>query len=306
MAIPKYDEYYRAFLTALADGKVHPIAEIRSILANHFKLTQEDLNQLLPSGKQTVFANRVTWAGVYLAKAGLVEKPSRGKYLLTESGRQALNQTALEIDNSYLMQFPSFAAFMQSAGAVSKEKSSLVQEEIQTGDTPQDTIGSAMERINSALAEDLMQEIMAQSPDFFERLVVQLLLSMGYGGPFEDAGIVTSRTGDGGIDGIIKEDKLGFNQIYIQAKRWAPDTMVSRPEIHKFCGALQDKGASKGLFITTGKFTAGAKDSAQRQHIVLVDGNTLTRLMIEYNIGVSPVQTYTIKQLDTDFFSEDK
>lgn len=306
MAIPKYDECYRAFLTALTDDKVHPIAEIRSILANHFKLTQEELNQLLPSGKQTVFANRVTWAGVYLAKAGLVEKPSRGKYLITKFGRQALNQTSLTINNDYLSQFSSFVAFMQGGKTPSHEELTKGREEVQGGDTPQDIMSNAMEQINSTLAEELMQEIMAQSPDFFERLVVQLLLHMGYGGPFEDAGIVTSRTGDGGIDGIIKEDKLGFNQIYIQAKRWAPDTMVSRPEIHKFCGALQDRGASKGLFITTGQFTSGAKESAQRQHIVLVDGNTLTRLMIEYNIGTSPVQTYTIKQLDTDFFSEDK
>ena len=146
---------------------------------------------------------------------------------------------------------------------------------------------------------------MAQSPDFFERLVVQLLLKMGYGGPFEDAGIVTCSTGDGGIDGIIKEDKLGFNQIYIQAKRWAPERQVSRPEIHKFCGALQDKGASKGLFIATCGFTEGARETASRQHIVLVDGPTLTRLMIEYDLGVSPVQSFTIKRLDGDFFSEE-
>ena len=150
-----------------------------------------------------------------------------------------------------------------------------------------------------------MAEIMAQDPSFFENLVIKLLLSMGYGGSSSDSGFVTQKTNDGGIDGIIREDKLGFDQIYIQAKRWDPDTTVSRPEIHKFSGALQDVGASKGLFITTAKFSQSAQESADKQHIVLVDGNRLTRLMIEYNIGVSPVAQYEIKAIDLDFFSDE-
>ena len=314
-AIPKYDQCYQPFLTALADGQVHRVREIRDILARQLSVTQEEQAQLLPNGSQPTFSSRVGWAGTYLLKAGLVRRPARGCYQLTEEGRRALNTPGLEIDNRYLMRFPSFVEFFQAHNgdqygtpqpAAPAGQPGQAPEPLQARETPQDTIEAAMGQINAALAQELMEEIMAQSPEFFEHLVVQLLLKMGYGGPFEDAGIVTGRTGDGGIDGVIKEDKLGFSQIYLQAKRWAPDTVVSRPEIHKFCGALQDRGGSKGLFITTCKFSPNAIETAQRQHIVLVDGDTLTRLMIEYNIGVSPVQTYTIKQLNSDFFSQDQ
>ncbi|MCD8354371.1 MAG: restriction endonuclease [Clostridiales bacterium] len=203
------------------------------------------------------------------------------------------------------MRYPSFAGYLNRTSSNTDVPSPEQTQTAADDSTPQDTIKTAFQKINSALADELMDEIMAQTPDFFERLVVQLLLKMGYGGPFEDAGIVTRSTGDGGIDGIIKEDKLGFSQIYIQAKRWNPDTTVNRPEIQRFSGALRDEGASRGLFITTAQFSNGAKQSAERQHIVLVDGETLTKLMIEYDIGVSVSQTYSVKKLDSDFFSDD-
>ena len=305
MAIPKYDEFYPDFLTALISGTPRPIGDIRREIARRRQLTEEELRVTLNGQSTTVFASRVSWAGVYLRKAGLITRPSRGTYQITELGRQAIFQTDTPIDNHNSTQSGTDTLKSEPNSEHAPEAPTPAAPLATELDTPRDTINRAMAQLNSSLADDLMQEIMAQSPDFFERLVVQLLLKMGYGGPFEDAGIVTCSTGDGGIDGIIKEDKLGFNQIYIQAKRWAPERQVSRPEIHKFCGALQDKGASKGLFITTCGFTDGARETASRQHIVLVDGPTLTRLMIEYDLGVSPVQSFTIKRLDGDFFSEE-
>lgn len=298
MSVPKYDEFYRDFLNALADGSTHKIKEIRKFIAVSRNLAEDDLSLLLPSGKQTVFANRINWAGTYLSKAGLVEKPHRGQYCLSEEGKKVQQDDSILLNNDYLSQYSSFSSFFSNSG-----KSQQPTLQVET-DTPQDIIDTAFQKINASLADDLIQEIMAQDSDFFERLVVQLLLKMGYGGPFEDAGIITTRTNDGGIDGIIKEDKLGFNQIYIQAKRWDPSTTVTRPEIHKFSGALMDKGASKGLFITTAKFSQSAIETAQRQHIVLINGDMLTRLMIEYNLGVSVSQVYEIKKIDTDYFSD--
>ena len=301
-AVPPYDAFYRVFLDALSDGQAHKIAEIRDVIAQRWQLSPEALSQLIPSGKKSVFSDRVSWASVYLYKAGLVVRPARGTFQLTQEGARVQQDPSLVVDNRFLKRYPSFVAFLNKSAATTGIQK---RPETERTETPQDTIAAAVQQINSALADDLMNEIMNQSPTFFERLVVELLLKMGYGGPFEGAGIVTRATGDGGIDGIIKEDKLGFSQIYIQAKRWSPDTTVNRPQIHTFSGALQDRGASKGLFITTAKFSAGAMESAKRQHIVLIDGDTLTRLMMEYNLGVSVSQTYAIKKLDTDFFSDD-
>lgn len=306
--LPQYFELYRDILNVLADGQVHKLSEIRATIAANRKFSQEQLSKLLPSGKQTVFSNRVTWAGIYLYNAGLIDRPSRGNYVLSQQGSAVQKNTDITLNNEYLLHYPSFVQFVSGGKNEATPASEVISStpvSSSVSETPQDTIESAFQKINSALADELMQEIMNQDPNFFEQLVVKLLLAMGYGGPFEDAGFVTKATGDGGIDGIIKEDKLGFNQIYIQAKRWDRDAVISRPELQKFAGALLGEGATKGLFITTAKFSKGAIDFANRQHIVLIDGDTLTRLMIEYNIGVSVSQTYSLKKLDTDFFSED-
>lgn len=307
MAVPKFEEFFRDYLDALADGATHSNSDVKERISAAREMSAEDLQQLLPSGRETVFANRVSWASIYLNKAGLIERVARGKYAITPEGKRLQENPDIAINTNYLLRYPSFAAF-QNKTASDTVSPSPVPMEAQTDEetsTPQDTIKTAFQKINTALADELMDEIMSQSPDFFERLVVQLLLKMGYGDPFEGAGIATRSTGDGGIDGIIREDKLGFSQIYIQAKRWNPDTTVSRPEIQKFSGALRDEGASKGLFITTAHFSKGAKESAECQHIVLVDGDKLTKLMIEYDIGVSVSQTYSVKKLDSDFFSDD-
>lgn len=313
MAIPKYDELYSSLLNCLADQKIHTNKQLTDFIAEDMRISPESRGEILSSGKN-VFYNRVTWACVYLKKAGLIESPKRGHYHITEEGLRVFSSPPPVLDNNFLCRYPSFQSFKNhTASKQSKPKdmafsdcaSVSTEPPGRSNETPQDLIDQAISSLNQNLADDLMSEIMAKDSAFFEGLVVKLLLKMGYGGSVSDSGFVTQKSNDGGIDGIIREDKLGFDQIYIQAKRWDPEMTVSRPEIQRFSGALQDKGASKGLFITTAKFSEGAKDSAEKQHIVLVDGARLTKLMIEYNLGVSSVATYEIKSIDSDFFSDE-
>ena len=305
MAIPKYDEMYRAFLDCLADGQPHKSKEVKDVIAQTFCLSDKDRSELLPSGSGPLFDGRVGWTKTYLKKAGLIQSPSRGVYVLTPAGQQVLNENPCLIDNQYLQRFESFRKFIfPGAGDTAIQPNVTVA----SSQSPQDTLEDAFQRINATLADDLLAEIMKLSPSFFEHMVVKLLMQMGYGGSLENAGIVIGQTGDEGIDGIVREDKLGFNLIYIQAKRWDCDKTIGRPEIQKFVGALAGQGATKGLFITTAKFSTAAFEYAQKQHttkIVLVDGCTLAKLMIEYNLGVSTEAIYKIKRIDSDFFAED-
>ena len=304
MAIPKYDEMYRVFLECLADMQQHRSKELRDIIAARLSVSDAERQELLPSGRQAIFDNRVGWTRTYLKKAGLVASPSRGVYQLTEQGKQVLDSDPDVIDNSFLVQFDSLRQFMYTEPAPKR----YIAADDQGGQTPQDAFDLAYQKINQALADDLLTEIMKQTPAFFEKLVVQLLENMGYGGSVENAGLVVGQTGDEGIDGIIREDKLGFSLIYIQAKRWDRTASIGRPEIQKFVGALAGQGANKGLFITTAQFTKEAREYAKKQHttkVVLVDGKALTKLMIEYNLGVSTEAVYQIKRLDSDFFSDD-
>ena len=304
MAIPKYDEMYLVFLNCLADMMPHKSKEVRDTIATNLSVSDSERQEMLPSGRQAIFDNRVGWTRTYLKKAGLLTSPSRGVYQLTEQGKQVLDSNPDTIDNSFLAQFESFRQFMRSDSVSSKADIA----DDQNGQTPQDTLDFAYRQINHALADDLLSEIMKHPPAFFEKLVVQLLENMGYGGSVENAGLVVGQTGDEGIDGIIREDKLGFSLIYIQAKRWDRTSSVGRPEIQKFVGALAGQGANKGLFITTAQFTREAREYAKKQHttkVVLVDGDTLAKLMIDYNLGVSTQATYQIKQLDSDYFNED-
>lgn len=303
MTIPKYDEMYRAFLDCLTDGQPHKSKEVKDTIAEVFHLSDEERAVLLPSGSGSVFDGRVGWTRTYLKKAGLIQSPSRGVIALTPAGKQVLSENPGVIDNSYLRRFESFRRFISP----NTEGTQPNAEEV-SGQTPQDTLEEAFQRINTTLADDLLSEIMKLSPSFFEHMVVRLLMKMGYGGSIENAGIVVGQTGDEGIDGIVREDKLGFNLIYIQAKHWDCEKTIGRPEIQKFVGALAGQGATKGLFITTARFSAAAYDYAQKQHttkVVLVDGAALAKLMIEYNLGVSTEITYQIKRIDSDFFAED-
>lgn len=317
MAIPKYDEMYREFLEVLSDGESHKISEIRDALAMVFAVSDDERTELLPSGKQPLFNNRVNWTCTYLKQAGLVENSSRGVYHITNSGKNVLAVNTVQIDNSVLLGFDSFREFLSrntpAASAsdtnipAAQNHNSLLQQIIVSSESPQDILDDAYNKINATLIDDILSEVMKQSPAFFERLVVKLLTQMGYGGSLDGAGTVTRSSGDEGIDGIIREDKLGFNLIYIQAKRWDRNSTVGRPELQKFVGALAGQGATKGLFITTAQFTKEAKEYANKQHttkVVLVDGVALAKLMIEYNVGVSIETTYSIKKIDSDFFDD--
>ena len=317
MAIPKYDEMYQEFLEALSDGELHKIGEIRDTLARVFNVSAEERKELLPSGKQPLFNNRVNWTSSYLKQAGLIKNSARGVYHITESGKRALAAHVSQIDNNFLMSFDSFKEFLSRSSpsttdsdvvtSVTKINHSFAQQPGTSSESPQDILDEAYNKIKATLIEDVLSEIMKQSPTFFEHLVVYLLTRMGYGGSLKGAGTVTRSTGDEGIDGIIREDKLGFNLIYIQAKRWDRNSTVGRPDLQKFVGALAGQGATKGLFITTAQFTKEAVEYANKQHttkIILIDGISLAELMIEYNVGVSVEATYSIKRIDSDFFDD--
>ena len=297
MSVPKYHELYAPFLKTLKDGSIHTMKEIKQSVADQMHLTEADLAERLPSGKQAVFDNRIGWTRTYLKKAGLIESPARAQFILTEEGKKALPDADI-IDDKYLRKYASFRVF-QNLDSIEEEPSTDAAEK-----SPEEVLEDAYAELNASLADDLMSEIMKLEPTDFERLVVRLLLAMGYGSGIDDAGFVTQASNDGGIDGIIKEDQLGFSSIYIQAKRWDPSTSIARPEIQKFAGALQEQKAQKGLFISTATFSPGARKSADAAGIVLVDGKQLTKLMIKFNLGVSVEHVYEVKRLDTDFFTD--
>lgn len=302
MPVPKFFEFFEAFLRALEDGELHNAKEVRGIVASSMNLSDHDLAEMLPSGRQRTFDNRVAWARAYLDKAGLIETPVRGKYRITDDGRKALASGA-KIDLDYLEKSDDFKAFHRSAGLDSE-----TAQPVDTEESPMEVLEAAYQKVNATLANQLMDEVMKLTPVEFERLVVKLLLKMGYGSGIEEAGMVTQQSNDGGIDGIIKEDQLGFSHIYIQAKQWATGQTVGRQEIQRFVGALQGKQAQKGLFITTAKFSNGANEYVANllgAKVVLVDGSALTKLMIKHNVGVSVEEVYEVKKIDSDFFAEE-
>lgn len=299
MAIPDYQTVMKPFLEYHADGEEHSFRESVDKLATVFDLTDEEKNKLLPSGHQPVFDNRVGWARTYLKKANLIESSRRGYNKITPRGLDALKQKATKIDTKYLCQFEEFNSFK-----VLKNKKVEEPEIVASDKTPQELLESAYQKIREELADNLLERIKTCSPSFFERLVVEVIVKMGYGGNRQDAGRAIGKAGDEGIDGIIKEDKLGLDTIYIQAKRW--QNVVGRPEIQKFVGALTGQRAKKGLFITTSDFTSEAREYASNIDIkiVLIDGETLADLMIEHNVGVSAVDIYELKKIDSDYFEE--
>jgi len=302
MAIPRHNEIYREVLQAVADGAEHKISEIRESVAAAKKITEDERRELLKSGTRPVLDDRVGWSRTYLKAAGLVDYPKRGFTQVTERGKAALNQSS-PINDDYLMQFETFRNFV-GKNSMAETQTSMPCNGHSSDTTPQESIEAAFSQMNSTLSDELLTEIMNHEPKFFEKLVVDLLLKMGYGGILEGNGTVTPTSHDDGIDGIIREDKLGFSNIFIQAKRYAPDNTVHKPDIQKFVGAIVHKGG-RGLFITTAKFSEGAKSYAKESHIVLVDGAKLAELMIEYKLGVSVVQTFEIKKMDSDYFAEE-
>ena len=298
-----YEDLMPIVMKILSDGRLYKNKEIQDKVADIVELTEEEKREVVSSGIQT-FRSRTNWAITYLKKAGLVDKVSRGVFKISEAGKAVMNNPPETINNTFLLKYDSFKNWvLGSSDEIQEQKG---DEEIIINETPEDRISSAIEFINKSLAEDLLAEVLNNSPDFFERLVVKLLVAMGYGG-IENARVV-GKSGDDGIDGIINSDKLGFEKICIQAKRYNPDNSVSNKEIRDFSGALLQMGVSKGVFITTSHFSPKAIKAAEaikQQQIILIDGFKLTNLMIEYNIGVSEVKRYVVKRLDSDFFDED-
>lgn len=301
------------FLKALSDGQVHKTNDIISALADVFSLSEEERKRKYPTGSAVIFTNKARFARLFLLKSGLLEIPFDGQVKITEDGLKVLKENPTNIDRKYLERFPKFVEFraMLKSNKKSRDQKEISRtleierEDEKMENDPQDLMESAYNNNKINLAEDILQKIKNSSPQFFENLVVDLMLKMGYGGSRQDAGEAVGRSGDGGIDGIIKEDRLGLDSIYLQAKRWTENS-VGRPEIQKFVGALADKHATKGVFITTSVFSSDARVYVERigNKVVLIDGATLTDLMIEYNLGVSTVMNYELKKIDSDYFSE--
>jgi restriction system protein len=300
MPIPDYQTLMLPLLRCFADGKEHSIQDLVNTLAREFSLSPEELRELLPSGKQTVFYSRVGWAKTYLAKAKLIDKVRRSHYVMTSRGREVLNENPPEIKNEFLAQFPEFTEFRRrEAQKEAQSEKEIYREE----KTPEEVLEEAYAELRENLAQELLDIVRQSTPAFFERLVVELLVRMGYGGSHREAARAVGQVGDEGIDGIIDQDRLGLDTIYIQAKKW--DQCVGRPEIQKFVGALAGKRAKKGVFITTSSFSQEAVRyvSTIEAKIVLIDGKRLAELMIDYGVGVTPVTTYQLKRVDSDYFN---
>ncbi len=305
MAVPGYQEFMLPLLRLAADGQEHTISSAMDVLAEQFGISEADRELMLPSGLQTRFYNRVTWAVTYLCKSLLLEKVGRGRFKIAPRGADALRKNPVRIDNSFLEQFAEYKAFKtkkNKAKTASGTKGGNEAVAAEVDITPEEQLAAAYEELREALADDLLRRIRLGSPKFFEQLVVRLLTAMGYGGGQVDRAEVTGKSGDEGIDGVIREDRLGLDMVYVQAKKW--DNAVGPGEIDKFVGSLMRKKATKGVFITSGTFTSGAERAAKEAAVTvrLIDGDELCELMIDFNVGVAAGDTYVIKKIDGDFF----
>ena len=305
MAIPDFQSVMRPVLCAVADGQARPVADVLEDVCSHFGLTLEERQKRLPSGKQTVIKNRVGWARTYLKKAGLLTVPARGTIQITELGLKALEECPERVDVKYLKRFPAFVEFHTHTPTQQTEQGEDRASASDSDTTPDEQLADAYQSLMESLADEVLTNLLEASPSFFEQVVVDLMLAMGYGGSHKEAGQATKATGDDGIDGIIKGDRLGLDTIYLQAKRWT--NTVHRPEIDKFIGALTRQRARKGVFITTSNFSNGAREAALGLDMkcVLIDGRELAQLMIEHNLGVTVKEVYEVKKIDTDYFNED-
>ncbi len=310
MPIPAFQEIMLPLLKVVSDKNEHKMKDVVDSLAKSYNLTDDEKKELLPSGVAFLFENRVHWARFHVKKAGLVDSFKRGTITISQRGLDVLKKNPSLINLSFLKQFPEF----NEHNATKNEKNSIADSagieltnDTIEDQTPEEIIGNAYLEIRSVLAQEIINKVVSLSPNYFEKLVVELLVKMGYGGSLKDAGRVVGKSGDEGIDGTINEDKLGLDIIYIQAKRWKPGNVVGRPDLQQFVGALAGQGAKKGIFITTSSFTKDAKNYTPRNEtkIVLIDGEMLARYMIDYNIGVTLQQNYEIKKIDNDYFGEE-
>lgn len=302
MPLPDYQTLMLPLLRLAADGAEHRLREAIDRLAEELSISDDERSELLPSGAAPVFSSRVGWARTYLKQAGLLRSPKRGIFQITRQGHELLLLDPPRIDNTLLNQYEAFRAFRLRSREQGEDEAKTPAVEALTEQTPEDAMGAAYQRVRRNLEVELLEQVKAASPAFFEQLVVDLLVAMGYGGSRQDAGRAIGRSGDGGIDGIIKEDKLGLDVIYLQAKRW--DATVGRPDIQRFAGALQGQRAGKGVFITTSNYSREALEYVNliSTRLILVDGAQLARLMVDHNVGVSPVGFYEIKKIDADYF----
>jgi len=305
MAVPGYQDFMLPLLKIAGDGGEHSVNETMATLAEQMKISEQDRDAILPSGTMTRFYNRVTWAVVYLSKSLLIERTCRGRFRIAPRGVEVLKTPPTRIDNKFLVQFPEYQTFKSKkteklvavVGARDSD-TDLANPEI----TPDEQLDVAYKDLRETLADELLQRVRAGTPKFFEHLVVDLLVAMGYGGSRADAAQVVGKSGDGGIDGVIKEDRLGLDMVYVQAKRHEND--IGPGAIREFVGSLGEHKANKGVFITSGGFTSGARDAAAKAHtrIVLIDGEQLAEFMIDHGVGVTDHKTYTVKKLDSDYF----
>jgi len=298
MAVPDFQSFFKPLLDFAADGNEHSIQETRNAIATRMSLSEEDMNERLPSGIQTKFDNRVAWAKSYFIQAQVLRASRRAHFKITQRGIELHRKGLKRIDVKVLNQYPEFIEFHKAKG--SKEEEPAPQ-----GETPEELLQRAYESIRSDLAGQILEKIKSNSPPFFEKLVVDLMVAMGYGGSRADAGRSIGGSGDEGVDGIIKEDRLGLDVVYLQAKRW--EGTVGRPEVQKFVGALHGKRAKKGVFITTGKFSDDSKKYVETidPKVILIDGRALAELMIDFSLGTTTSGTYEIKRIDSDYYAEE-
>jgi restriction system protein len=302
MPVPEFNEIKAPALRLFSDARPRKLSEVYRELADHFSLTDSDLGEMVPSGTQSRWHNRASWACYDLFRAGLLDRPKKGTYVISELGQQVARENPAKIDRDFLLRFPKFAEFLNKASispippGVRRAPEPIM--------TPEEQMGSLAAAMRRNLAVELLEQVMAMDPFRFERLVLDLLIAMGYGGSREEAAEAGKGVNDGGIDGLINEDRLGLDRIYVQAKRW--QNSVGRPEIQSFVGALAGRHAHKGIVITTSEFTAGASDYALHlpQRVILIDGRRLAELMIEHGIGVARAHVYEVKRVDSDYFED--
>ncbi|MDO6967041.1 restriction endonuclease [Rhizobium alvei] len=308
MAIPDYQTLMLPVLRFAAGGETR-VADVAERIADDLRLTQAERDELLPSGRQRLLHNRIHWAKFYMTKAGLIASPARGRFLATDKGKALLATSPDRIDVALLMQDPEFREFYRNEGGAGEENGILAKpvQDASGRTTPEEQIDAAYASMQAALRDELLQRILSNSPTFFEQLIVDLLVAMGYGGSHKDAAAQLGRSGDGGVDGIVNEDRLGLDRIYVQAKRYAPGNPVGRPDVNGFVGSLVGLGATKGVFVTTSTFSQPARDYVKHlsQRVILIDGQELADLMIEHGVGVRSYRTVEFKRLDEDFFGEE-
>lgn len=307
MAIPDYQSLMLPVLRIAAEGETR-VPAVAQIIADQLGLTEDEREELLPSGKQRLLHNRVHWAKFYMSKAGLIDSPKRGVFVASSAGKMLLDTNPESIGVETLKSFPAFAEFYgQTETSADPEHAIAAVAAANSGVTPEEQIDGAYAIMLAALKADLLQRVLEQSPAFFEHLIVELLVAMGYGGSHEDAARQLGKSGDGGIDGVIDEDRLGLDRIYVQAKRYAVGSSVGRPEVQGFIGSLVGLGANKGVFVTTSTFSKQAIEYIRglQQRVILIDGARLTELMVEFGVGVRTSRAITVKRLDEDFFSDE-